>query len=144
MFVYIEFSWGVSLWVSKSVTALDVAERSCVILGFLRSGGSEGGKELLGKSVVRFIFCWSEVIWPFGMRLWLIYVLWWVILGVNKSFWSFSWDVVPEVSIWPWFGLIILGISIVTVIGEGSEEVLEINSFLPSMIEGGLSLILLD
>ena len=48
---------GTSLGCSKAVIASDVAECSSVALGVLRDGGSEGGKELLGKSVVGFIFC---------------------------------------------------------------------------------------
>ena len=37
--------------------ASDVAEFSSVDLRFLRAGGSDSGKELLGKSVVELMFC---------------------------------------------------------------------------------------
>ena len=49
------------------MTASDVAECSSVALGFFRSGGSDGGKEFLGKSVVGLIFCLSDVILPFSI-----------------------------------------------------------------------------
>ena len=68
------------------------------------------------------------------MGIWLIDVFKWVILGVSNSLWFFSREVIPEFSVLPWFGLIPLGISIVTVRGKGgSEEISEI-TFLFSSI----------
>ena len=73
------------------------------------------------------------------MGLWLIDVLEWVILGVSKSFWCFIVNVIPKLFIQPWFVLIFLSISIITVREESSEEVSDITSLFSSMTEGGLA-----
>ena len=51
------FWGGADLGGSKAVTASDMDECSYVALVFLRAGGSDRGKELLGQSVVGLIFC---------------------------------------------------------------------------------------
>ena len=53
---------GEALRGSKVVTDADVDEFTSSALVVLISGGSEGGKEIIGKSVVGLIFFWYEVI----------------------------------------------------------------------------------
>ena len=51
---------GAALGGSEAVTASDVDECLYVALLFLRAGGSDGGKELLVKSIAGLVFfIWS-------------------------------------------------------------------------------------